>query len=81
MLGSTSMQASSLSYPPRACSSGKVMRSPICRSRSFAASLLGQCNAYDAYKRLIVEADDVAGYFAEARSIVARGILPQADVI
>ena len=49
-------------------------------ARNFAAFLVAQCNAYDAYKRHIVEGGNVEGYFAEADAIVASGALNDADI-
>lgn len=49
-------------------------------ARNFAAFLIAQCNAYDSYKRHIVEAGNVEGYFAEADAIVASGALNDVDI-
>jgi hypothetical protein len=49
-------------------------------ARNFAAFLIGQCNAYDSYKRHIVSASNVDAYFAEAEAIAASGELQDADI-
>lgn len=49
-------------------------------ARNFAAFLIAQCNAYDSYKRHIVEAGNVEGYLDEADAIVASGALKDADI-
>lgn len=50
-------------------------------ARNFAAFLIGQCNAFDSYKKFIVKDDDDESYFADARSIDSSATMPQADIL
>ena len=55
-------------------------RTTVPLARNFAAFLIGQCNAYDVYKRLIVKKEDVVAYRNEASAIAASGLLPHVDI-